>query len=109
MTTNIIVSIITALGGFELVKYLIMLKYNKRKQEAEADSVEFKTLRETLEFLQSQLKIKEERFAEQTNVLRRLNAEVLDISRQKAAVELDLQRFRCVIKGCQHRTPKNGY
>lgn len=107
MITDIIVSTVTALGGFEFVKFLIMHKYNRRK--AEADSVEFHTLKETVDFLQAQLKLKEERFAEQTALVRKLNAEVLDISNQKATVELDLQRYRCLQKSCPNRQPQNGY
>ncbi len=109
MITDIIVSTVTALGGFEFVKFLIMHKYNRRKAEAEADSVEFHTLKETVDFLQAQLKLKEERFAEQTTLLRKLNAEVLEVTNQKAAVELDLQRYRCLLKSCPNRQPQNGY
>lgn len=54
-----IISMVGALGGWEAVKYMINRKYNKRKEEAEADSVEFNVLRETVDFLQTQLQEKE--------------------------------------------------
>ena len=62
---EIVVSVITALGGWEMIKYLMNRKTNRRKEEAEADNVEFNVLREAMEFLKTQLKDKEQRFAEE--------------------------------------------
>ena len=104
-----IISMVGALGGWEAVKYMINRKYNKRKEEAEADSVEFNVLRETVDFLQTQLQEKEKRFAEQTDVMRKLNTDVLELTKAKAQLELDLQRYRCVVKNCVKREPQNGY
>lgn len=106
---EIIVSVITALGGWEAIKYCLNRKTNKRKEEAEADNVEFSVLREAMDFLQNQLKEKEQRFAEQTEIVRRLNTEVLEVTKQKAQVELELQRYKCVVKNCSRRDPQNGY
>lgn len=102
-------TILTAMGGWEFVKYLINRRSNARISEAEADRAEFQVLKETNEFLQDQLKQKEERFAEQTQIVRKLNAEVLDITQQKASVELDLQKYRCIRAKCSQREPQNGY
>lgn len=104
-----IVTILTAMGGWEFVKYLINRKSNARISEAEADRAEFQVLKETNEFLQDQLKQKEERFAEQTQIVRKLNAEVLEMTQQKASVELDLQKYRCIRAKCSQREPQNGY
>lgn len=106
---EIIVSVITALGGWEAVKYCLNRKTNRRKEEAEADNVEFSVLREAMDFLQTQLKEKEQRFAEQTEQVRKLNTEVLEVTKQKAQVELELQRYKCVVKNCSRREPQNGY
>ena len=38
---EIVVSVITALGGWEMIKYLMNRKTNRRKEEAEADNMEF--------------------------------------------------------------------
>ena len=100
---------ITALGGWETIKYLVNRKANGRKAEAEADSVEFTVLKDTTEFLQQQLKEKEQRFSEQTDMVRKLNAEVLDLTREKARIDLELQRYKCVRKLCKDREPQNGY
>lgn len=106
---EIIVSVITALGGWEAIKYCLNRKTNRRKEEAEADNVEFSVLREAMDFLQNQLKEKEQRFAEQTEVVRKLNTEILEATKQKAQVELELQRYKCVVKNCSRREPQNGY
>lgn len=100
---------ITALGGWEALRYLLNRKTNHRKEEAEADNVEFNVLRETTDFLQSQLKAKEERFAEQTDLVRKQNLEILDLIKEKAKLEMDLQKYKCVIKVCAKRDPQNGY
>ncbi len=106
---EIVVSVITALGGWEMVKYCLNRKTNRRKEEAEADNVEFSVLREAMDFLQGQLKDKEQRFAEQTDLVRKQNLDILELNKEKAQLELELQRFRCVIKGCANRDPQNGY
>jgi flagellar motility protein MotE (MotC chaperone) len=106
---NTVVGAAAALGGWEAVKYLINRKTNGRKAEAEADSVEFSVLKDTTEFLQNQLKDKEQRFAEQTERVRSLNQEVLDLTKEKGQLELDLQRYKCVRKLCSNREPQNGY
>ena len=102
-------AVLTAMGGWEAIKYLINRKPNSRKAEAEADSVEFSVLRETVEFLQTQLKDKEERFAQQTEIVRRQNAEILELTKAKGQVELELQTYRCIRKKCGQREPQNGY
>lgn len=102
-------TILTAMGGWEIVKYLINRKSNARISEAEADSAEFKVLKETNEFLQDQLKQKEERFAEQTQIVRSLNNEVLEVTKKLGNTELELQKYRCIRAKCSQREPQNGY
>lgn len=104
-----LVTVLSAMGGWEAVKWFLNRKSNSRVAEAEADSAELHVMKETYEFLQEQLRQKEERFAEQTQLVRRLNTEVLELTKQKAAVELDLQKFRCIRQKCSSREPQNGY
>ncbi len=108
-TIELAVGAITALGGWEAIKYFINRKANGRMAEAEADSVEFTVLKDTTEFLQQQLKDKEQRFSEQTEIVRKLNSEVLALTNEKARIELELQRYKCVRKLCKDREPQNGY
>lgn len=109
------------LGGqtiVELIKVWRNRKTDARIEDAHADSEEFNTLRELCNFLQDQLKGKEERFAEQTQLVRNLNAEVIQLTKEKATVELDfekykakteleLERVRCEDKPCPWRRPPN--
>ena len=104
-----IAAVIGALGGWEAIKYLINKKSNSRKAEAEADTVEFTVLRQTVEFLQAQLQEKEQRFAQQTELLRKANTEILELTKEKGAIELDLSIHRCLRKKCDQREPQNGY
>ena len=116
MSWELIATVLTALGGWEGVKYFLNRKTNKRKEEAEADSAEFGVLRETVEFLQQQLKNmveqdaeKEKRFVEQTNRLRETQDREHKLMIEKAQLELDLQKYRCVVPKCMNREPQNGY
>ena len=104
-----ILTIVTTLGGWEMIKYFINRKSNSRIAEAEADTVEFTVLRQTVEFLQAQLQEKEQRFAQQTELVRNLNAEVLELTKAKGKIELELQTYRCIRKKCGEREPQNGY
>lgn len=124
-------TLLSALGGWEAIKHIITFfvnrKSNKRINNAEADSKEatadgdeFHVLRETIEFLQTQLKEKEERFAEQTSLLRNLNAEIVQVTDNKndeilkkveeiSTLKLELQKYKCVVPKCPKRQPQNGY
>ena len=87
-----IASLIGTLGVWEMIKYFINRKTNKRKEEAEADNAEFAVLREMITFLQEQLKEKEERFADQTARLRKTQDENFNLLREKAMLELSLEK-----------------
>jgi len=119
LITNI-ASLLGIFGGWEAVKYLLHRKQNLRISEAKADSIEFSVLKEANEFLQNQLLEKEQRFAEQTKLVRKLsqdnldttkqkNEEILELTKEKSRLELELQRYRCVVKKCATREPQNGY
>ena len=84
-------------------------KTNARMQETKADSDEFHLLREQIEFLQTQLRDKEVRFAEQTELVRRQNADIIKLMSEKAALDLELVLKRCERKKCAAREPQNGY
>lgn len=105
--------IIGALGGLEFIKWLFT-----RKRVARTD--EFKLLRETNEFLQQQLQDKEERFAEQTQLVRKQNTEILDLTtkmaemeirheQEKAELRIELVEVRCKDKNCPFRLPPNAH
>lgn len=116
--------ILGALGGIELLKFVYNLfirrKTDMRLSLAEAQTAEFKHLQETNEWLQQQLQAKEERFAEQTQLVRRQNTEILNLTSQMAekdiqhakdiaALEIQLVEVRCDDKPCPFRMPPNAY
>lgn len=113
-----LVTILGALGGLEFVKWLFNRKTNSRIAIADAESKEFHTLQETNEWLQKQLQLKEERFAEQTQLVRKQNTEILDLTRriaeaeiahaqEVAALRIELAEVRCNDENCPFRQPPN--
>lgn len=102
-------SILGTLGGWEMIKYLINRKTNTRKAEAEADSSEFTVLRDTVVFLQEQLQKKEERFAEQTNLVRKLTNENLELTRENSMLKTERALKLCERRNCAQRQPQSGY
>ena len=118
-----IIAVITALGGWEFVRWMMNRRSNSRiaaakakqeeanaeKEEACADKEEFAVLKETLEFLQKQIYEKETRFAEQTTVLRKQNEDIIVLMKDKAKLELELAMKRCNVQKCPKREPQNGY
>jgi hypothetical protein len=113
-------SVIVGFGGYETLKFLWFRKKQGRIIEAQADTDEFHILREQIEFLQQQVKDYTERYAEQTNLLRQRNQDILELSDAKNAtilqlteriseLQLDLQKYKCVVAKCPNRQPQNGY
>ncbi len=105
-----------AIGGLEAFKYFFNRRANSRIAIAEAESKEFHTLQETNEWLQKQLQLKEERFAEQTQLVRKQNTEILELTRRiaekdilhaqaVAELKIELAEVRCDDKPCPFREP----
>lgn len=104
-----ILTVLTALGGWEAIKYFIHRKPNTRIAEAQADGSEFSVLRDTVVFLQEQLQKKEERFAEQTDLVRKLTSENLELTRQNAMLKAERALKLCERRNCGNREPQSGY
>ena len=80
-----VLSVIGALGGLELIKWWFTRKENRRAADAKADiaeveaeTAEFRLLREHLEMVDKQLIEKEARLQQQTELVRELNRKLLD-------------------------------
>lgn len=101
--------VVVALGGIEFIKWFATRKQQRRKAEAEADHSELSTTKETIQFLQDQLKLKEERFAEQTQRVRKLTDENLELTRKVAMLELERSMKLCERRNCPNREPESGY
>lgn len=104
-----IATIIATLGGWETIKYFLNRKTNKRRAEAEADSVEFTVLRQSVEFLQVQLQNKEKRFAEEIEVVRKLTTENLQLTSENVKLKTERSLKLCERRNCAQREPQSGY
>lgn len=121
--TQTLLTIIGSLGGVELFRWLLTRRANKRQAEATADHAEIQTeeaefvyLRKRIEFSEQQLAAKEQRFADQTEVLRTAQRELLEmtvengkLSARIAALEAERSMKLCERKGCAQRQPQSGY
>lgn len=102
---EIILALIGALGGVETFKYFLERRVSLRRAETQADSDDFHILRETTEFLQAQLRLKEERFAEQTERLRDLQHRLFEETERRHRAEVELALTRCDNLDCPSRHP----
>lgn len=115
--------VVMALGGWEAVKWLLNRKSNSRiaeanaeKAELENEKTEFHFLRERLEFKDKELMEKEQRFVEQTNLVRDLNRQLLEqtiengkLQARISALEAERSMKLCERRGCVDRQPQSGY
>lgn len=122
--------VLTALGIKEIVMWLLKWKSNKRIADADADKAELKNdvdefhlLRERLEVAdkhnlekEKQIYDKEQRFHEQTLLVRDLNRQLIDAAKEKgellarvSALEAERAMKLCERKGCVQRQPQSGY
>lgn len=129
-----IVSLVVALGGLELFKWLWTRKSKVRIAEAEAYAAELKAsadeyhlLNERIENLNEQLinkdkrydeqmSAREKRFDEQTAVLRevqkQLNEEIKNnglLSAEIAELKAERAMKLCQVRNCAKREPQSGY
>lgn len=118
-----IVQILLALGGFEFVKWLFTRATTKRIEKAKAEGEELKNevdefhfLRERLEFKEKEMMAKEQRFIEQTELVRDLNRQLLEktlengqLQSKISALEAERAMKLCERRGCMDRQPQSGY
>ena len=102
---EIVISVFGAFGGIESIKYLLERHVNMRRARTQAYSDEFHVLRETTEFLQQQLKTKEEQAETQNMRIRDLQHSLFGESERRHKAEMDLAIYRCESPDCPHRIP----
>ena len=110
---------VSAVVGGSIVKtldWLLTRRESKKKAAAEADMAEVKAevdefhhLRDMVEWLQERLKEKEERFAEQTKLVRGLQRELLESEKKVVMLETERSMKLCQVRGCAKREPQSGY
>lgn len=122
-TLTLAITLIGTLGGWELVKYLLNRRSHQRQESAtadiseiQADKDEFHLLRERLELADKQLLDKEQRFFEQTSLVRELNKELLEAERKIGVLNSEISTLKaeramklCERRGCNQREPQSGY
>lgn len=120
---TILATLLTSIGGWEAIKWLLNRKSNKRIAEAAAEKEElnnerdeFHFLRERLEFKDKQLMEKEQRFAEQTDLVRNLNKQLLDktiengnLQARIVSLEAERKMKLCEKRDCMDRQSQSGY
>ena len=123
---NVIAAIatsITALGGFEFVKWIMTRKSKARIAKAEAASEEIQAkadeyhlLKERLVFADKQLIEKETRFIEQTELVRNLTKQLVDkttiignLQAEISALKAERALKLCERRGCKRREPQSPY
>lgn len=118
----------TGFVGLGLFQWLNTRKANKRLAEAQADLTaaqadmaaaqtdteewgryekQLDQMEKHVEYLQTQLDKKEERFAEQTQLVRRQNRDLMASERRVAELEIELAMTRCDDTECPWRKPPN--
>lgn len=112
-----VLSVIGALGGLELIKWWFTRKESRRAADAKADiaeveaeTAEFRLLREHLEMVDKQLIEKEARLQQQTELVRDLNRKLLDcvneigaLTSRITALEYERETKYCGRDGCDQR------
>jgi hypothetical protein len=112
-----VLSVIGALGGLELIKWWFTRKENRRAADAKADiaeveaeTAEFRLLREHLEMVDKQLIEKEARLQQQTELVRELNRKLLDcvneigaLTSRITALEYEREMKYCGRDDCKDR------
>ena len=116
-------TVIASVGGWELIKWFLNRKSNKRIAEADAENKElhndvdeFRYLRERLEYKDQLLDEKEKRFNEQTKLVRELNKSLLELTIDNGKKDAEIARLLaersmklCNIRCCKDREPQSGY
>lgn len=123
MDGNLIVSLITILGGFEGLRWGITAwlnrKTNARKEDASADGMEIQNLLNIITALETQIDNQEKRMgARDTKVdylyseNNKLRSEELELIKEKHELELRLKEAelkKCDVRGCANRQPPSDY
>jgi SMC interacting uncharacterized protein involved in chromosome segregation len=119
---TIILSVITAIGGFEAIKYFFNRKSEKKKSEAEANSAMANVLKEMTESYQVFIEDTKEKIEDDQKYIRILKDEreelrqridqtdekvrelQRDVARNERMME-GLRPFMCGVLGCKRRKP----
>ena len=86
-TVNILIGVVTALGGLSLIKFLFFMNPEKRKAAAEADIKEVEKEERKLGVMEQLVKSLQERIEQQDQKIRELNQRVDKLYEEKHELE----------------------
>lgn len=85
--TEVIISVVTALGGLSLIKFLFFMKPERRKAQVEADIKEVEKEERKLGVMEQLVKSLQERIEQQDQKIRELNQRVDKLYEEKHELE----------------------
>jgi TolA-binding protein len=123
MNTETIITVIGALGGFELVKFLYQSLVNRKtdrrkevasaeKEEVNVQSDEIENLRKLQEHHNQQIKTKEDKISELWDRIKDFRDKELELTKKLNEKELEIQLmkiYKCEARGCSQRKPPSDY
>ena len=116
METENIITLISALGGWEAIKWLIHFlthrKTDVRREEASLADLTAENHRKQVDWLEERLAQRDTTIDSLQNELRKEQADKLEWINHCHETELTLKELeikQCVIHGCAHRTPVSDY
>lgn len=86
-TVNILIGVVTALGGLSLIKFLFFMKPERRKAQVEADIKEVEKEERKLGVMEQLVKSLQERIEQQDQKIRELNQRVDKLYEEKHELE----------------------
>ena len=116
-------TVLGSIGGVETIKWFLSRKTNKRVAEADADiaevkaeEAEFDYLNKRIEAAEAQLLQKEERFHEQTLLLRDTQKQLMEAIVENGTLKAEIATLKaeramklCERRGCAERVPQSGF
>lgn len=109
---EMLLSVAGAFGGLELLKWLFSLKTSRKKADAEiADNLEdviskrMKGYEDTVNFMQTQLREKDEQIKELSEKYQESLSRTIDLTKKHGEMKLKYQQTRCDRKSCADRKP----
>jgi TolA-binding protein len=123
MNIETIITVIGALGGFELVKFLYQSLVNRKtdrrreiasveKEEVNVQSDEIENLRKLQEHHNLQIKAKEDKISELWDRIKVYRDKELEMTKTLNERDLEIQLmkiYKCEVRGCAQRKPPSDY
>jgi len=114
-TTQMIVTIITAVGGLEFIKYILNLRSNKTKARAEAEQLKTNVLNDYVQSWKllcdkqgEELDKKQITIDKQNNIIDKYRDKEHKMQKQITTLSIDLKEAefdKCIVHNCIDREP----